>query len=258
MSERTSARPRSTAKQEPAAPVAPAAAAWIFGTPARGRAVRRPAGRRRGHPGPIGPREVPRLWERHVLNSAAVAEAVPQGARVVDVGSGAGLPGIPLGLARPDLTMTLVEPMARRVEFLEEAVAELRGRRRRRAVPAGGSSAAAPRTGAWWRPCGRRRHRPCRGAAPRLVGWCRNLMRPGTQLVALVGARALELPALLPELTAAGMRDVHPRAVGAALGDAGHYRGGHDAEHGDEPRAQPRPSVPRGTGTATRSVPRET
>ena len=56
---------------------------------------------------------------------------------------------------------------------------------------------------------------------PRLVGWCRGLMRPGTQLVALVGARALEeLPTLLPELAAAGMRDVHARAVGAALGDA--------------------------------------
>ena len=65
------------------------------------------------------------MWERHLLNSAAVAEAVPDGARVVDVGSGAGLPGIPLGLARPDLALTLVEPMARRVEFLQEAVAEL-------------------------------------------------------------------------------------------------------------------------------------
>jgi 16S rRNA (guanine527-N7)-methyltransferase len=58
-------------------------------------------------------------------------------------------------------------------------------------------------------------------ALPRLVGWCRGLLRPGAQLVALVGARALEeLPALLPELEAAGMRDVHPRAVGAGLGEA--------------------------------------
>ena len=117
----------------------------------------------------------------------------PEGARVVDVGSGAGLPGIPLGLARPDLTMTLVEPMARRVEFLEEAVAELPEADGDPAVPAGGSSAAAPRTERGGvRRNGRRRHRPCRGAAPRLVGWCRGLMRPGTQLVALVGARALE------------------------------------------------------------------
>ncbi len=56
---------------------------------------------------------------------------------------------------------------------------------------------------------------------PRLVGWCRGLMRPGSQLVALVGARALEeLPGMVAELEAAGMRNVHPRAVGAGLGDA--------------------------------------
>ena len=169
--------------------------------------------------GLIGPREVVRLWERHVLNSAAVAEAVPEGARVVDVGSGAGLPGIPLGLARPDVTLTLVEPMARRVEFLEEAVAALaaegrlpwrvlRGRAEERSVVAAvgqvdvvTARAVAP--------------------LPRLVGWCRGLMRPGSQLVALVGARALEeLPGMVSELEAAGMRNVHPRAVGAELGDA--------------------------------------
>src|SRR3954466_4834426 len=64
--------------------------------------------------GLIGPREVPRLWDRHVLNSAALAEVVPQGARVVDVGSGAGLPGIPLGLAPPDLTPSPPQPMGPR------------------------------------------------------------------------------------------------------------------------------------------------
>ncbi len=169
--------------------------------------------------GLIGPREVPRLWERHVLNSAAVAEAVPEGAHVVDVGSGAGLPGIPLGLARPDLALTLVEPMARRVEFLQEAVAELAGVQR---TP--------------WRVVrGRAEERSVAGAVgpvdvvtaravaplPRLVGWCRGLLRPGTQLVALVGSRALaDLPGLVPELEAAGMRDIHPRAVGASLGSA--------------------------------------
>ncbi len=165
--------------------------------------------------GLIGPREVPRLWERHLLNSAAVAEAVPDGARVVDVGSGAGLPGIPLALARPDITLTLVEPMARRVEFLEQVVAELdapwrvvRGRAEERAVIAAvgpvdvvTARAVAP--------------------LPRLVGWCRGLLRPGASLVALVGTRALEeLPALVPELQRAGMRDVRARAVGAALGEA--------------------------------------
>jgi 16S rRNA (guanine527-N7)-methyltransferase len=158
---------------------------------------------------------VPRLWERHVLNSAAVAEAVPDGARVVDVGSGAGLPGIPLGLVRPDVRLTLVEPMARRVEFLEQAVAELgapwrvvRGRAEEKAVAAavGDVDVVTARAVA---------------ALPRLVAWCRGLLRPGTQLVALVGARAIQdLPELRPELEAAGMRDIRARAVGAALGEA--------------------------------------
>ena len=75
--------------------------------------------------GLIGPREVPRLWERHVLNSAVVGEWVPEGATVADIGSGAGLPGLVLALARPDLAVTLVEPMLRRATFLEEVVADL-------------------------------------------------------------------------------------------------------------------------------------
>jgi 16S rRNA (guanine527-N7)-methyltransferase len=165
--------------------------------------------------GLIGPREVPRLWDRHVLNSAALAEAVPAGARVVDVGSGAGLPGIPLALARPDLTMTMVEPMARRVEFLTDVVTSL---------------------GAPWRVVRGRAEEPsvvravgpvdvvtARAVAPlpRLVGWCRGLLRPGAQLIALVGARAAaEVPGLVPELEAAGMRGVHTRAVGVELGAA--------------------------------------
>jgi 16S rRNA (guanine527-N7)-methyltransferase len=208
----------------PDVPPAPESAAAVFG-PALDLAERYVArlstdGVVRGL---IGPREVARLWERHVLNSAAVAEAVPEGARVVDVGSGAGLPGIPLGLARPDVRLTLVEPMARRVEFLQEAVAELAGVR-----PDG-----AP---VGWRVIRGRAEDRSVGTAvgpidvvtaravaplPRLVAWCRGLMRPGSQLVALVGSRALaELPALLPELEAAGMRDVHARAVGASLGEA--------------------------------------
>ena len=202
-------------------PPVPGVAASVFGDalPAAERYVARLAtdGVTRGL---IGPREVGRLWERHVLNSAAVAEAVPEGARVVDVGSGAGLPGIPLGLARPDLSVTLVEPMARRVEFLTEVVAELedaldahrwtvvRGRAEERSVVAAvgqvdvvTARAVAP--------------------LPRLAAWCRGLLRPGARLVALVGARAVaELPSVLGELRAAGMTDVEPRAVGAGLGEA--------------------------------------
>jgi 16S rRNA (guanine527-N7)-methyltransferase len=201
-------------------PAAPEAAARVFGAafPAAERYVARLAtdGVTRGL---IGPREVPRLWERHVLNSAAVAEAIPEGARVVDVGSGAGLPGIPLALARPDLSLTLVEPMARRVEFLEEVVADLtadtdlrwrvvRGRAEDRSVAAAvgpvdvvTARAVAP--------------------LPRLVSWTRGLLRPGAELIALVGSRALdELPSLVPQLEAVGMRNIHARAVGASLGNA--------------------------------------
>ncbi|MDO4412560.1 16S rRNA (guanine(527)-N(7))-methyltransferase RsmG [Cutibacterium sp.] len=75
--------------------------------------------------GLVGPREVDRLWERHILNSAALESLIPEGSTVVDVGSGAGLPGIPLAVLRPDLEITLVEPMLRRANFLMETVQEL-------------------------------------------------------------------------------------------------------------------------------------
>lgn len=75
--------------------------------------------------GLIGPREVERLWERHILNCAVVATLLPDNATVVDVGSGAGLPGLAMAIARPDVSMQLVEPMARRVSWLEDAVATL-------------------------------------------------------------------------------------------------------------------------------------
>ena len=75
--------------------------------------------------GLIGPREVPRLWDRHLVNCAAVAELIPAGTRVTDVGSGAGLPGLVLAIARPDLRMTLLEPLLRRTVWLDEVVADL-------------------------------------------------------------------------------------------------------------------------------------
>lgn len=75
--------------------------------------------------GLIGPREAGVIWPRHILNSAGLSGFVPWGQLVADVGSGAGLPGIPLALARPDLTVELVEPMRRRVDFLARAVADL-------------------------------------------------------------------------------------------------------------------------------------
>lgn len=75
--------------------------------------------------GLIGPREVPRLWSRHVLNCAVVQELISQDAKVADVGSGAGLPGLCLAIARPDLQLTLIEPLERRVTWLEEVVIDL-------------------------------------------------------------------------------------------------------------------------------------
>lgn len=75
--------------------------------------------------GLIGPREAPRLWDRHLLNCAVLGEAIPQGVSVCDVGSGAGLPGLVLAIARPDLRITLVEPLLRRTTFLEEVVDQL-------------------------------------------------------------------------------------------------------------------------------------
>ncbi|HET7415592.1 MAG TPA: 16S rRNA (guanine(527)-N(7))-methyltransferase RsmG [Arthrobacter sp.] len=75
--------------------------------------------------GLLGPREVPRLWGRHVLNCAVVEELIESGARVADVGSGAGLPGVALAIARPDLQLTLIEPLERRVQWLDEVCSDL-------------------------------------------------------------------------------------------------------------------------------------
>lgn len=72
--------------------------------------------------GLLGPREMPKLWSRHILNSAVVAELVPAGVSVADVGSGAGLPGIPMAIAQPDAKFVLIEPMERRANWLQEQV----------------------------------------------------------------------------------------------------------------------------------------
>lgn len=75
--------------------------------------------------GLVGPREVPRMWDRHINNCAVIGEAIAVNSSVIDVGSGAGLPGIPLAIVRPDLKVTLLEPLARRVDFLNEVIADL-------------------------------------------------------------------------------------------------------------------------------------
>ena len=136
--------------------------------------------------GLIGPREAPRVWERHVLNCAVVAELVPDGARLVDVGSGAGLPGIPLALARPDTRVVLVEPLARRVDWLREVIADLgvaveveRGRAEDDVVRRRWEGADVV---------------TARAVAPlaRLAGWSLPLLRTGGQLLAVKGASAAE------------------------------------------------------------------
>ncbi|MFI6029177.1 16S rRNA (guanine(527)-N(7))-methyltransferase RsmG [Amycolatopsis magusensis] len=138
--------------------------------------------------GLIGPREVERLWGRHILNSAVIGEKISTAARVADVGSGAGLPGVPLAIARPDLDIVLIEPMARRVDWLTEVVDELdlsssvtvvRGRAEEKAVRA----VAAERDVV-----------TARAVAPlaKLAGWCLPLVRTGGTLLALKGSSAAE------------------------------------------------------------------
>lgn len=138
--------------------------------------------------GLIGPRETERLWPRHVLNSLAVSGFVPDGSAVVDVGSGAGLPGIPLALARPDLKITLLEPLERRAKFLQLAVDELGLNDRVRVVRGRAEEHK-----------GRYDVVTCRAVAPldRLLGWTAHLFQPGGRLVALKGqSAAAEVDAL--------------------------------------------------------------
>ena len=134
--------------------------------------------------GLIGPREGPKLWDRHVLNCLALTSLVAPGATVADLGSGAGLPGLVLAIGRPDLTVTLVEPLQRRTIFLDEVVDELGlvGVRvvRGRAEELHGSDRFDVVT--------------ARALAPldRLVGWGMPLVEPTGALLAMKGSSAAE------------------------------------------------------------------
>jgi 16S rRNA (guanine527-N7)-methyltransferase len=159
--------------------------------------------------GLIGPRETPRLWERHLLNCALLTEVIGRDATVADLGSGAGLPGVVIAIRRPDLHVTLVEPLLRRATFLLEVVdalgldrveviraraEELHGQRRFEVVTA-------------------------RAVAPldRLARWALPLVQPGGQLVAMKGDRAAEeIEAARESLRKAGAVAVEVVRLGGA------------------------------------------
>jgi 16S rRNA (guanine527-N7)-methyltransferase len=141
--------------------------------------------------GLIGPREVPRLWDRHLLNCAVAVPLVPVDADVIDVGSGAGLPGIVWAIARPDLRVTCLEPLQRRATFLEEVVTAIDLGDRVQVVRARAEDIVRGRG-----PVTSLRARvvTARAVAPleRLAGWTVPLVQPGGELLALKGRSAAE------------------------------------------------------------------
>jgi 16S rRNA (guanine527-N7)-methyltransferase len=164
--------------------------------------------------GLIGPRETPRLWDRHLLNCAGVAEFLPDRGELVDIGSGAGLPGVVLAMLRPGLRVILLEPQLRRSVFLDECVMRLELSNatviRARAEDMAGKIKADIAT--------------ARAVAPldRLAGWAAGLLRPGGQILAIKGQAAeQELAAAKPVLSRLGARSTevlragHGRVVSA-------------------------------------------
>jgi 16S rRNA (guanine527-N7)-methyltransferase len=131
--------------------------------------------------GLLGPKEADRVWERHILNSAALGGLIEPDATVIDVGSGAGLPGIPLALLRPDLRVTLLEPLLRRSTFLVEVVNELQVTPQVAVVRARAEDHAE-----------RYDIVVARAVAPldRLIGWCNPLRRSGGVILAVKGRNA--------------------------------------------------------------------
>lgn len=163
--------------------------------------------------GLIGPRESVRLWTRHVLNSGVLGPMLGGGAAVVDVGSGAGLPGIPLAIARPDCRVVLVEPLERRTVFLQEMIDGLdltncrvvRGRADQVIDECGGADVVTSRA-----------------VAPlaKLAGWSAPLLRIGGRLLAVKGASAAEeIERDRSAVAGVGLVDLDVVTVGAGLVD---------------------------------------
>jgi 16S rRNA (guanine527-N7)-methyltransferase len=195
------------------APAMPAVARAVFGDAAAG--AERYADLLAGvavERGLLGPNEVPRLWDRHLLNSAVIAELVPGPCSLVDLGSGAGLPGIVLALLLPDSEVTLLEPTLRRAVFLGECVAELALGNARvvraRAEQMAGTLAADVVT--------------ARAVAPldRLAALALGLLKPGGILLAVKGARAAaEVRDAERALSRLGVRDVEVLTAGSGKVD---------------------------------------
>jgi 16S rRNA (guanine527-N7)-methyltransferase len=187
--------------------VPPHGAAAVFG-PALGsaEAFARILATRGVEQGLIGPREVPRLWDRHLLNCAVVAELIDgQRQTLVDIGSGAGLPGVVLAMVRPDLTVILLEPMERRCRFLSECVEEL------------GLANASVRRGRAEDTALRADVAAARAVAPldRLAELAIGVVRPGGMVLAIKGRTAAEeLRKACPVLRRIGVRDAQVVRVG--------------------------------------------
>lgn len=157
--------------------------------------------------GLLGPREVPRLWDRHILNCAVVAELIPPDCELVDIGSGAGLPGIVLAMLLPDVNVVLLEPTLRRVSFLTECVSDLKLGNvtvcRARAEDMAGLLAADVVT--------------ARAVAPLrvLAEWATGVARPGGTVLAIKGRSAdAELLEARPVLQRVGARSAEVLRVG--------------------------------------------
>ena len=156
--------------------------------------------------GLIGPREVPRLWDRHLLNCAVLERLIPEESTVADIGTGAGLPGIVLAVVRPDLEVSLVEPLLRRTTFLEEAVNQL-----------GLSNATVVRARAEELPPASYDVVTSRAVAPlgKLARWCLPLCAEGGLMLAMKGASAEEeLDATERELASLGAEVWHIHQLG--------------------------------------------
>jgi 16S rRNA (guanine527-N7)-methyltransferase len=162
--------------------------------------------------GVIGPNEIPRIWERHLLTSAVVAELVPRPCSLVDLGSGAGLPGVVLAMMLPDCEVVLLEPMLRRATFLQECVAELGLGNARvvraRAEQMAGELAVDVVT--------------ARAVAPldRLAAMVVGLLKPGGIMLAVKGAKAsAEIRDAKAVLDRLGLRDPEVLVVGSGKVD---------------------------------------